>query len=223
MHAKLENMAKVSYRAELKAVLDDDYQKTEDSLDTPLKRFVLMSVSFFSYNVYGKSAAKGRDCRKDAEEKQGQLMSSGIRQNGFTGMTCLVCQATFLSLLKGEDYILTIKTLLNGFPVGQITEKFNTDKLGSLLKKELTEDEDDKKEVEEETSGAQEEKEEDVEEEDPNRLQKQEMQENVEEEMEKVNKDRKKSMNSDATVAVENTEQEPQKIKIYQSIDIFDI
>ena len=47
------------------------------------------------------------------------------------------------------------------------------------------------------------------EEEDPNRLQKQEMQENVEEEMEKVNKDRKKSMNSDATVAVENTEQEP--------------
>ena len=150
-------------------------------------------------------------------------MSSGIRQNGFTGITCLVCQATFLCLLKGEDYILTIKTLLNGFPVGQITEKFNTDKLGSLLKKELTEDEDDKKEVEEETSGAQEEKEEDVEEEDPNRLQKQEMQENVEEEMEKVNKDRKKSMNSDATVAVENTEQEPQKIKIYQSIDIFDI
>ena len=47
MHAKLENMAKVSYRAELKAVLDDDYQKTEDSLDTPLKRFVLTSVSFF--------------------------------------------------------------------------------------------------------------------------------------------------------------------------------
>ena len=46
MHAKLENMAKVSYRAELKAVLDDD-QKTEDSLDTPLKRFVLMSVSIF--------------------------------------------------------------------------------------------------------------------------------------------------------------------------------
>ena len=121
----------------------------------------------------------------------------------------MCCQAIFLCLLKGEDYSLTIKTLLNGFPVGQITEKFNTDKLGSLLKKELTEDEDDKKEVEEETSGAQEEKEEDVEEEDPNRLQKQEMQENVEEEMEKVNKDRKKSMNSDATVAVENTEQEP--------------
>ena len=46
MHAKLENMAKVSYRAELKAVLDDD-QKTEDSLDTPLKRFVLMSFSNF--------------------------------------------------------------------------------------------------------------------------------------------------------------------------------
>ena len=47
MHAKLENMAKVSYRAELKAVLDDDYQKTEDSLDTQIKRFVLMSFSNF--------------------------------------------------------------------------------------------------------------------------------------------------------------------------------
>ena len=47
MHAKLENMAKVSYRAELTAVLDDDYQKTEDSLDTPLKKFVLMSFSNF--------------------------------------------------------------------------------------------------------------------------------------------------------------------------------
>ena len=46
MHAKLENMAKVSYRAELKAVLDDD-QKTEESLDTPLKRFVLMSFYNF--------------------------------------------------------------------------------------------------------------------------------------------------------------------------------
>ena len=121
----------------------------------------------------------------------------------------MCCQATFLCLLKGEDYSLTIKTLLNGFPVGQVTEKFNTDKLGSLLKKELTEDEDDKKEVEEETpAGAQEEKEEDVEKEDTNRLQKQEMQENEEEEMDKVNQDRKKSMNSDATVAVENTEQE---------------
>ena len=41
MHAKLENMAKVSYRAELKALPDDD-QKTKDSLDTPIKRFVLM-------------------------------------------------------------------------------------------------------------------------------------------------------------------------------------
>ena len=47
MHAKLENMAKVSYRAELTAVLDDDYQKTEDSLDTPLKKFELMSFSNF--------------------------------------------------------------------------------------------------------------------------------------------------------------------------------
>ena len=118
------------------------------------------------------------------------------------------CQATFLCLLKGEDYSLTIKTLLNGFPVGQVTEKFNTDKLGSLLKKELTEDEDDKKEVEEEAPGAQEEKEEDVEKEDTIRLQKQEMQENEEKEMGKVNQDRKKSMNSDATLVVENTEQE---------------
>lgn len=132
-------------------------------------------------------------------------MSSGIRQNGLTGMTCLVCQATFLCLLKGEDYILTIKTLLNGFPVGQVTEKFNTDKLGSLLKKELTEDEDDKKEVEEEAPGAQEEKEEDVEGEDPNRLQKQEMEGKEEGKMESEDQYRKKSMNSDATVAVENT------------------
>ena len=47
MHAKLENRAKVSYRAELKAVLDDDYQKTEESLVTPLKRFVLIITSEF--------------------------------------------------------------------------------------------------------------------------------------------------------------------------------
>ena len=92
--------------------------------------------------------------------------------------------------------------------MGQITEKFNTDKLGSLLKKELTEDEDDKKEVEEEAPGAQEEKEEDVEGEDPNLLQKQEMEGKEEGKMESGNQDRKKSMNSDATVAVENTEQE---------------
>ena len=121
-----------------------------------------------------------------------------------TETRCLV----YLCLLKGEDYSLTIKTLLNGFPVGQITEKFNTDKLGSLLKKELTEDEDDKKEVEEEALGAKEEKEEDVEEEDPNRLQKQEMEGQEEGKMKSENQDRKKSMNSDATVAVGNTEQE---------------
>ena len=48
MHAKLENMAKVSYRAELTAVLDDDYQKTEDSIDIPLKRSVLKSFSNFA-------------------------------------------------------------------------------------------------------------------------------------------------------------------------------
>ena len=116
----------------------------------------------------------------------------------------------FLCLLKGEDYSLTIKTLLNGFPVGQVTEKFNSDKLGSLLKKELTEDEDDKKEAEEEApAGAQEEKEEDVEEEDdPNRLQRQEMEGKEEGEMKSENQERKKSENSDAIVAVENTEQE---------------
>ena len=45
MHAKLENMAKVSYRAELKAVLDDDHQKAEESLDIPSKRFVLILTS----------------------------------------------------------------------------------------------------------------------------------------------------------------------------------
>ena len=143
-------------------------------------------------------------------------MSSGIRQNGLRYNICY--QATFLCLLKGEDYSLTIKTLLNGFPVGQITEKFNTDKLGSLLKKELTEDEDDKKEVEEEAPGAQEEKEEDVEGEDQNRRQKQEMEGKEEGKMESENQDRKKSMNSDATVAVENTEQEDQ-IAIFQSFD----
>ena len=120
----------------------------------------------------------------------------------------MCCQATFPCLLKGEEYSLTIKTLLNGFPVGQVTEKFNTGKLGSLLKKELTEDEDDKKEVEEEApAGAQEEKEEDVEEEDdPNRLQKQEMEGKEEGKMKSENQDRKKSENSDAIVAEENTE-----------------
>ena len=45
MHAKLENMAKVSYRAELKAVLDDDHQKAEESLDIPSKGFVLILTS----------------------------------------------------------------------------------------------------------------------------------------------------------------------------------
>ena len=137
-------------------------------------------------------------------------MSSGMRQNGLRYNMC--CQATFLCLLKGEEYSLTIKTLLNGFPVGQVTEKFNTGKLGSLLKKELTEDEDDKKEVEEEApAGAQEEKDEDVEEEDdPNRLQKQEMEGNEEGEMKSENQERKKS---------ENTEQEVQ-IAIFQSFDI---
>ena len=58
-------------------------------------------------------------------------------------------QATFLSLKKGEEYTLTIKTLVNGQPVGQITEKFNTSKLKNLHVKELTEDEGNKKEEEE--------------------------------------------------------------------------
>ena len=58
-------------------------------------------------------------------------------------------QATFLSLKKGEEYTLTIKTLVNGQPVGQISEKFNTNRLKKLLVKELSEDEDAKKEEEE--------------------------------------------------------------------------
>ena len=58
-------------------------------------------------------------------------------------------QATFLSLKKGEEYTLTIKTLVNGQSVGKITEKFNTNKLKNLQVKELTEDEDAKKEEEE--------------------------------------------------------------------------
>ena len=68
-------------------------------------------------------------------------------------------QATFLSLKKGEEYTLTIKTLVNGQSVGQITEKFNTNKLKNLQLKELTEDKDNKKE-EEETPASQDEKEE---------------------------------------------------------------
>ena len=50
---------------------------------------------------------------------------------------------------KGEEYTLTIKTLVNGQPVGKVTEKFNTSKLKNLLVKELSEDEDAKKEKEE--------------------------------------------------------------------------
>jgi len=68
-------------------------------------------------------------------------------------------QATFLSLKKGEEYTLTIKTLVNGQSVGQIIEKFNTNKLKNLQLKELTEDKDNKKE-EEETPASQDEKEE---------------------------------------------------------------
>ena len=60
---------------------------------------------------------------------------------------------------KGEEYTLTIKTLVNGQSVGQITEKFNTNKLKNLQLKELTEDKHNKME-EEETPASQEEKEE---------------------------------------------------------------
>ena len=60
---------------------------------------------------------------------------------------------------KGEEYTLTIKTLVNGQPVGKVTEKFNTSKLKNLLVKELSEDEDAKKE-EEETPAPKEENEE---------------------------------------------------------------
>ena len=65
-------------------------------------------------------------------------------------------QATFLSLKKGEEYTLTIKTLVNGQPVGQITEKFNTNQLKNLQEKELTEDEDNINEEEEETQAPEE-------------------------------------------------------------------
>ena len=44
---------------------------------------------------------------------------------------------------------MTIKTLVNGQPVGLIVEKFNTNKLKNLLVKELSEDEDNKNEDEE--------------------------------------------------------------------------
>ena len=76
----------------------------------------------------------------------------GIKINSYS-------QATFLSLKKGEEYTLTIKTLINGQPVGQISEKFNTNRLKNLLVKELSEDEDNKKE-DEEMPGPQEENEE---------------------------------------------------------------
>ena len=68
-------------------------------------------------------------------------------------------QATFLSLKKGEEYTLTIKTLVNGQSVGKITEKFNTNKLKKLQVKELFEDKGNKME-EKETLAPQEEKEE---------------------------------------------------------------
>merc|ERR1712055_1275801 len=67
-------------------------------------------------------------------------------------------QATFLSLKKGEEYTLTIKTLVNGQPVGQISEKFNTNRLKKLLVKELS-----VAEVEEEETPAPEEEKKEVE------------------------------------------------------------
>jgi len=78
MHAKLKEMAKVSYRAELKP-------KAETAVE-------LLHHS------------KDKTCR----------------------------QATFLRLTKGEEYTLTIKTLVNGFPVGQVVKTFNTNSLGKL-------------------------------------------------------------------------------------------
>jgi len=66
-------------------------------------------------------------------------------------------QATFLSLKKGQEYTLTIKTLINGQPVGQIAEKFNTNRLKNLRVKELSVDENAKLE-EEETPAPEEEK-----------------------------------------------------------------
>ena len=70
-------------------------------------------------------------------------------------------QATFLSLKKGEEYTLTIKTLVNGQTVGQITEKFNTNKLKNLFVKELSAEKETENEEEEETPAPKEEKEED--------------------------------------------------------------
>merc|ERR1711971_980552 len=58
-------------------------------------------------------------------------------------------QATFLSLKKGEEYTLTIKTLVNGQSVGKITEKFNTNKLKKFQVKELSEEKDNKMEEKE--------------------------------------------------------------------------
>ena len=52
-------------------------------------------------------------------------------------------------------------TLVNGQPVGQIAEKFNTNQLKNLQEKELTEDEDNINEEEEETQAPEEVKEED--------------------------------------------------------------
>merc|ERR1712226_1708330 len=69
-------------------------------------------------------------------------------------------QATFLSLKKGEEYTITIKTLVNGQTVGQITEKFNTNRLKNLRVKELSVDEDDKTEEEEKPAPEKEKKEE---------------------------------------------------------------
>merc|ERR1719462_535247 len=84
MHAKLKEMAKVSYRAELKP-------KAETAVE-------LLHHS------------KDKTCR----------------------------QATFLRLTKGEEYTLTIKTLVNGFPVGQVVKTFNTNSLGKLEEYTLT-------------------------------------------------------------------------------------
>ena len=88
--------------------------------------------------------SKDKSCRQVGNNLIGSMFIIGpwIEVNSYF-------QATFLSLKKGEEYTLTIKTLVNGQPVGKVTEKFNTNKLKNLLVKELSEDEDAKKEEEE--------------------------------------------------------------------------
>ena len=81
--------------------------------------------------------SKDNSCRQVGEQQLESRKKKVLTKRQFP-----FSQATFLSLKKGEEYTLTIKTLVNGQSVGQITEKFNTNKLKNLQVKELTEDED---------------------------------------------------------------------------------